>query len=108
MKVVPVVFELCAKVCAFCGVAKVGDTTMGLGSLSYLTRLLSVQIIEKITRTVPILKSNFREFFLGSILKFLHTGRVGALSIQKNEEVTRTVPILKSNSTLNFFFYDGY
>ena len=39
-----------------CGVAKVGDTTLGAGGAQ--TRSLSVQKNEKITRTVPILRPN--------------------------------------------------
>ena len=72
------------------------------------TRLLYVQENEKITRIVPILKSNskltFKFFFLPWILKVLQIGRgpgceQGVLSVQKNEKITRRVPMIKSNST---------
>ena len=69
---------------------------------------LSIQKNEKITRTVPILKSNstyfpFHFFVLWWILQILpmgegcQGGRQAALSVQKNEKIAKTVPILKSN-----------
>ena len=40
LKTVPVVFELCAKDVSNCGVIKVGDTTLGMVHINYITIII--------------------------------------------------------------------